>query len=210
MREKPVYGQLEGIEAKVKIMRKISEMKMRAKLYEYVLESKHTINISWYGQEQKELSIYDVYGGRFYMENNYIEEEDCFQFYMMDRRLYPSIKTKLNSFLLIDEAIDILLKCYTDIFRKIEEFRKEKKADRILLLRSKTKDIADNERVYLLIDEINGEIKSERPVEFLIKGKYKIEILTMIFDSKNNTFEFDSIREAEYFNEENYWTEIII
>lgn len=206
--KKIIYGALENTEAEAKIRNKINEMQIRTRLYEYALESKHTVNLHIYG-ETKEFSIRINNKELFYLSYNYLEKESCMLFYMADRKIYPSIYTKINSFSSLDEAFDIFSYCYTDLFRKIRKLTEKKETDKSILIRRKMSNPTEDQKVYFLIDEINGQIKSERKIDLAFKSKEKTEIATMVFDSKNNVFELDSIHEVEGFDINNYWTEYI-
>ena len=206
--KKIIYGALENTEAEAKIRNKINEMQIRARFYEYALESKHTINMYIYG-DSKEFSIRFNNKQLYYLNYNFLEEKSCMLFYMPDRKIYPSIHTKINSFSSLDEVFDIFSYCYTDLFRKIRKLTEKKGINQSILIHRKTSNPTENQKVYFLIDEINGQIKSERPINLALKDKEKTEIATMIFDNKNNVFEIDSIHEVEGFDINDYWTEYV-
>lgn len=208
MEKKFVYGVLTDTEAETKIRNKINEMQIKTRLYEYALESKHTVNLYIYG-ESREFSIRINNKEIFYFNYNFLEKESCMLFYMPDRRIYPSIHTEIKSFPSLDEAFDVFSYCYIDLFRKIGKLSEKKKIDRTILIRNKISNPTEDQKVFFLIDETNGKVKSEKPIDLVLKSENITEIATMVFDSKNNVFELDSIHEVEGFDINNYWTEYI-
>lgn len=211
MEKRLMYNYKEGIEAEKEIRNKINEMKLTIRLYEYSLESRHLINLSNYGDTKTRTDFFVHVNDkiRLYLNSQYDEKNDLFLFYFMDRRIYPSIITRIDSIESLDEAMNIFADCYIDFFDKVKKLVKDKKGSEALFIMKKKETDEDSKKVYFSIDEVNNQIKSERPIEMLIKYKSRKEIATMLFDSKKIKFEIDSILEVKDFDEEKYWVEDI-
>lgn len=197
MTPKSIFNDLRGEEAEIQIRQKISELKMKAKFCEYMLESKHSIRTN---PNLDSFSIYfdDKYSLFFLV--HFIEKKDCFQFLIDDGKFYPSINTKINSFPLLDEAFEILLYCHMDFNKKIRNIIKDSKIDKVNVLRDK-KLI---NKYYFLVDDTQSIVISEKSFNILVTKENKQKIITMLYNKTTNTFEIDSIQEVKEIDSSKY------